>query len=62
MFFSLFLILFIVCFVAWLLGGFVFHVAGGLIHILRRTHLLGRAFCKGPPVRQVRWPTVLPGG
>jgi hypothetical protein len=34
MFFSLFLIVFIVCFVAWFLGGFVFHVAGGLIHIL----------------------------
>lgn len=34
MFFSLFLIVFIVCFVAWVLGGFVFHVAGGLIHIL----------------------------
>jgi hypothetical protein len=34
MFFSLFLIVFIACFVAWFLGGFVFHVAGGLIHIL----------------------------
>ena len=34
MFFSWFLVLFIVCFVAWFLGGFVFHVAGGLIHIL----------------------------
>ena len=33
-FFSLFLIVFIVCFVAWFLGGFGFHVAGGLIHIL----------------------------
>jgi len=30
----LFLIVFIVCFVAWFLSGFVFHVAGGLIHIL----------------------------
>ena len=34
MFFSLFLILFVVCLVAWVLGGFVFHVAGGLVHIL----------------------------
>ena len=31
---SSFLIAFIVLFVAWILGGFVFHVAGGLIHIL----------------------------
>ena len=34
MFMSSFLIAFIVLFVAWILGGFVFHVAGGLIHIL----------------------------
>ena len=34
MFFSRFLILFMALFVAWILGGFVFHVAGGLIHIL----------------------------
>jgi hypothetical protein len=34
MFFSSFLILFIALIVAWVLGGFVFHVAGGLIHIL----------------------------
>jgi uncharacterized membrane protein YjjP (DUF1212 family) len=34
MFFSRFLILFMALFVAWVLGGFVFHVAGGLIHIL----------------------------
>ena len=34
MFFSLFLIVFVVCLVAWVLGGFVFHIAGGLIHIL----------------------------
>ena len=34
MFFSSFLMLFMVLFVAWVLGGFVFHVAGGLIHIL----------------------------
>ena len=34
MFFSSFLILFMALFVAWVLGGFVFHVAGGLIHIL----------------------------
>ena len=32
--FSLLLMVFIVCLVAWLLGRFVFHVAGGLIHIL----------------------------
>ena len=34
MFLSSFLTLFIVLFVAWVLGWFVFHVAGGLIHIL----------------------------
>ena len=34
MFMSLFLISAIVLFVAWVLGWFVFHVAGGLIHIL----------------------------
>jgi uncharacterized protein DUF5670 len=34
MFSSLFLIAFIVLIVAWALGWFVFHVAGGLIHIL----------------------------
>ena len=34
MFFSRFLILFMALFVAWVLGEFVFHVAGGLIHIL----------------------------
>ena len=34
MFTSLFLISAIVLFVAWVLGWFVFHVAGGLIHIL----------------------------
>ena len=34
MFLSSFLILFMVLFVAWVLGGFVFQVAGGLIHIL----------------------------
>ena len=34
MFFSRFLILFMALFVVWVLGGFVFHVAGGLIHIL----------------------------
>jgi Family of unknown function (DUF5670) len=33
MFFSRFLILFTALFVAWVLGAFVFHVAGGLIHI-----------------------------
>jgi hypothetical protein len=31
---SIFTILFIVLLVAWLLGWGVFHVAGGLIHIL----------------------------
>jgi hypothetical protein len=34
MFFSRFLILFMALFVAWILGGLVFHVTGGLIHIL----------------------------
>jgi hypothetical protein len=34
MFMSLFLISAIVLFVVWLLGWFVFHVAGGLIHVL----------------------------
>ena len=34
MFISLFLIFAIVLFVAWVLGWFVFHVAGGLIHVL----------------------------
>lgn len=30
----MFLVLFIVLLVAWLLGFFAFHVAGGLIHLL----------------------------
>ena len=34
MFFSLFLILGIVLFVAWVLAWVAFHVAGGLIHLL----------------------------
>jgi hypothetical protein len=34
MFVSLFLISAIVLFVLWVLGWFVFHVAGGLIHVL----------------------------
>jgi hypothetical protein len=34
MFVSLFLISAIVLFVLWILGWFVFHVAGGLIHVL----------------------------
>jgi len=34
MFTSLFLFSAIVLFVAWVLGWFVFHVAGGLIHVL----------------------------
>jgi hypothetical protein len=34
MFVSLFLVSAIVLLVAWVLGWFVFHVAGGLIHIL----------------------------
>ena len=34
MFVSLFLIFAIVLLVAWVLGWFVFHVAGGLIHVL----------------------------
>ena len=34
MFMSLFLISAIVLFVVWLLGWLVFHIAGGLIHVL----------------------------
>jgi len=34
MFVSLFLFSAIVLFVLWVLGWFVFHVAGGLIHVL----------------------------
>lgn len=34
MFLSSFLILFIALSVAWVLGWFVFHVAGSLIHVL----------------------------
>jgi hypothetical protein len=34
MYVSRFLIAFVVLFVAWALGAFVFHVAGGLIHVL----------------------------
>ena len=34
MFVSLFLVFAIVLFVAWVLGWVVFHIAGGLIHIL----------------------------
>ena len=34
MFFSLFMVLFIVLLAVWVLGWFAFHVAGGLIHIL----------------------------
>jgi hypothetical protein len=34
MFVSSFLILFVVLLVAWILGWFVFNVAGGLIHML----------------------------
>jgi hypothetical protein len=34
MFLSSFFILFVVLLVAWILGWFVFHVAGGLIHML----------------------------
>jgi Family of unknown function (DUF5670) len=34
MFVSLFLVSAIVLFVLWVLGWFVFHVAGGLIHVL----------------------------
>jgi Family of unknown function (DUF5670) len=51
MFFSLFLIVFVVCFVAWVLGGFVFHVAGGLIHILLVVALISLIvhFARGRP-------------
>ena len=34
MFVSLFLVSAIVLFILWVLGWFVFHVAGGLIHVL----------------------------
>ena len=34
MYFSLFLIAFAVLFIAWALGVFVLHLAGGLIHVL----------------------------
>jgi len=34
MFFSLFLLLFIVLIAVWVLGWLAFHVAGGLIHIV----------------------------
>ncbi len=34
MFFSLFLVAAVVLLVAWALGAFAFHVAGGLIHVL----------------------------
>jgi Family of unknown function (DUF5670) len=34
MFYSWFLIVFIILFVAWVLGWLAFHVTGGLIHIL----------------------------
>jgi Family of unknown function (DUF5670) len=34
MFFSRFLILFIVLLAAWVLGSLVFHVAGSMIHLL----------------------------
>ena len=34
MFVSLFLISSSVLFVAWVLGWFVFHIAGGLLHVL----------------------------
>ena len=30
----MFMLLFVILLVAWLLGGFAFHVGGGLIHIL----------------------------
>ena len=64
MFLSSFLILFIVLLAAWVLGSLVFHVAGGLIHLLLVVAVifLDRAFCTGPPIgeshvrpRQAPW-------
>jgi hypothetical protein len=51
MFFSPFLIVFIVCFVAWFFGGFVFHVTGGLIYILLVVALISLVvhFARGRP-------------
>jgi len=64
MFFSLFLIVFIVCFIAWVVGGFVFHVAGGADSHSpgRRSHLLDRAFCTGPSVGSGPLPCLARGG
>ena len=51
MFSSLFLIAFIVLVVAWALGWFAFHVAGGLIHILLVVGLISLVvhFARGRP-------------
>ena len=50
MFISSFLIVFIVLFVAWVVG-FAFHVLGGLIHILLIVALISLAvhFARGRP-------------
>ncbi len=34
MFFSLFLVAFVILLVVWALGAFAFHAAGGLIHVV----------------------------
>jgi len=46
----MFLALFLVLFVAWICGFVVFHVAGGLIHILLVVALISLVwhFVKGP--------------
>jgi hypothetical protein len=50
MFVSSFLIVFVVLFVAWLVG-FVFHLLGGLIHLLLLVALISLAvhFARGRP-------------
>ena len=52
MFSSLFLIAFIVLIVAWALGWFAFHIAGGLIHILLVVAVMSLIvhFVRGRPV------------
>ena len=47
---SIWTILFVVLLIAWLGGFTVFHVAGGLIHLLLcvRVDFFGIAFCHGP--------------
>jgi hypothetical protein len=49
-FMSIFTILFVILLVAWILGFGVFHVAGGLIHILLIVALISLVlhFIRGP--------------